>query len=184
MTHTGTKTIETKRLILRRVVSSDAEAMYRNWASDARVTKFLLWKEHKSVDETSCIIFEWVKSYEDLSCYHWVIVLREIDEPIGSISTVKINEKHLSCEVGYCIGYDWWNRGIVTEALIAVQKYLAGEAGFHRISAKHDRDNPASGRVMEKAGMKLEGIERESMINKNGKFCDMCVWAILADELK
>ena len=50
MKHQGTKTIETPRLILRRFTLEDAPAMYRNWASDPEVTKFLTWPAHSSVE--------------------------------------------------------------------------------------------------------------------------------------
>ena len=52
MRHSGTKTLETERLILRRFTVEDAEDMYQNLCSDSRVNKFLTWDVHKSIDET------------------------------------------------------------------------------------------------------------------------------------
>ena len=60
----GTQTIETERLVLRRFVIEDAENMYRNWASDPEVTKYLTWPAHSSAEITAMILNEWIKQYE------------------------------------------------------------------------------------------------------------------------
>ena len=60
MKHIGTKNIETERLILRRFTLDDADAMYRNWASDDEVTKYLTWPAHSSVDITKMVLADWV----------------------------------------------------------------------------------------------------------------------------
>ncbi|MBR4142117.1 MAG: GNAT family N-acetyltransferase, partial [Firmicutes bacterium] len=52
MKHCGTQTIETERLILRRLRREDAGAMFRNWTSDPEVTKYLTWPTHESVAVT------------------------------------------------------------------------------------------------------------------------------------
>ena len=59
MEHKGTVTLETPRLILRRLTLADAEPMYRNWASDPGVTKFLTWPTHSSVEVTKQILALW-----------------------------------------------------------------------------------------------------------------------------
>ena len=56
MKHLGTKTIETKRLILRKFTLNDAEVMYQNWASEPEVTKYLTWQPHESVEVTKDVI--------------------------------------------------------------------------------------------------------------------------------
>ena len=68
-----------------------------------------------------------------------------------------------TAEVGYCIGSRWWNQGYVSEALGMVMDFLFDQVGFHRIEARHDEENHASGRVMEKNGMKREGLLRGEM---------------------
>ena len=69
MNHLGTKIIETSRLILRPFVKEDAEAMYRNWASDPEVTKFLRWSAYKSVDDAHSILDIWIPQYSDKTFY-------------------------------------------------------------------------------------------------------------------
>ena len=63
----------------------DADAMFKNWANDEEVTKYLTWSPHGTEDVTKEILKQWVDSYKDEKYYQWAIVLKEIDEPIGSI---------------------------------------------------------------------------------------------------
>ena len=109
LTHKGTQTIETSRLILRRAVRDDAEPMFRNWASDPEVTKFLTWPAHSSIAVSEMVIGSWLQGYEKESYYQWMIVLKELDEPIGSISVVRQNDRVEKAEIGYCIVSQWWH---------------------------------------------------------------------------
>ena len=76
MNHSGTKRLETKRLILRRFTEDDAPAMYKNWASDGEVTKFLTWQPYKSLEDAEKTLAVWVRDYERKDCYQWAIVLK------------------------------------------------------------------------------------------------------------
>ena len=181
MNHLGTKRIETGRLILRPFVSDDAEAMYRNWASDPEVTKFLSWPAYKSVDTAHQILAVWTKQYHDNAFYQWAIELKEIGQPIGSISVVNQDDRVDMAEIGFCIGKNWWGQGVMTEALKAVMTFLFEEVGVQRIEAGHDPDNPASGAVQHKCGMKYEGTLRHADKNNQG-ICDACYYGLLASE--
>lgn len=179
--HKGTTTIETDRLILRRAVREDAEPMFRNWASDPEVTKYLTWPTYQNVESAYPILDQWIAEYEKPNFYQWMIVLKELGEPIGSISVVRQNDSVEKAEIGYCIGSSWWHQGIMTEALGAVIDYLFGEVGMNRISAFHDPRNPHSGGVMKKCGMQYEGTSRACDRNNQG-ICDLAQYAILRDD--
>ena len=183
LTHKGTQTIETSRLILRRAVREDAEPMFRNWASDPEVTKYLTWPVHNSIAVTEMVIGNWVQAYEKENYYQWMIELKEIGQPIGSISVVRQSERVEAAEIGYCIGSRWWHQGIMTEALTAVIEYLFTEVGMNRVAAIHDPNNPHSGGVMRKCGMKYEGTNRACDRNNQG-ICDAAQYAILRSEWK
>ena len=101
MEHKGTKRIETKRLLLRTFQPEDAEPMYRNWASDPEVTKFLTWPTHTSVEVSQAVTDSWVKESVGSKYYQWAVVLKAQGEPIGSISAVKINDETDSVTIGY-----------------------------------------------------------------------------------
>lgn len=137
MKHKGTKELQTNRLILRAFKETDAEEMYENWANDERVAKYLTWQAHKNVDETKMICKMWEEESLKLNSYQWLIILKDTNVKIGSISLVSVCEKEKAAEVGYCIGYNWWGQGYVPEALKTVLEYLK-EIGFVRIVAKYD----------------------------------------------
>lgn len=181
MKHLGTKRMETARLILRPFVKEDAPAMYRNWASDPEVTKFLSWPTYKTVDTAYEILNIWVPQYRDDTFYQWAIELKEIGEVIGSISVVNFDERVDMAEIGFCIGRSWWGQGMMTEAFQAVIDFLFGEVGVQRIEAGHDPNNPASGAVQRKCGLKYEGTLRRS-IRSNQGITDKTVMAILKEE--
>lgn len=181
LTHKGTQTIETPRLILRRARREDAEPMFRNWASDPKVTKYLTWPTYETVETAYPILDLWISEYEKPNYYQWMIELKELGEPIGSISAVRQNEKIKEAEIGYCIGSRWWHKGIMTEALSAVIEYLFTQVGMNRIAARHDPNNPHSGAVMRKCGMKYEGTHRACDRNNQG-VCDAAQYAILRSE--
>ena len=181
LTHKGTQTIESSRLILRRAVRDDAEPMFRNWASDPEVTKYLTWPTYEKVETAYQILDLWASEYEKPDYYQWMIVLKELGEPIGSISVVRQNDRVEEAEIGYCIGSRWWHKGIVSEALAAVIKYLFEEVGMNRVAARHDPNNPHSGGVMRKCGMKYEGTNRSCDRNNQG-ICDAAQYSILRSE--
>ena len=81
-------------------------------------------------------------------------------------------------EIGYWIGKPHWGKGYCTEAVTALVQYGFDSLGFERIFATHFRKNPASGRVMQKAGMKFEGRLRHH-VKKWGEFYDLEVYSLL-----
>ena len=181
MNHLGAKTLETERLILRPFKLSDAEAMYNNWANDPDVTKYLTWQPHKDVEETRGVISRWIKEAEDPENYQWAIVLKEIGEPIGSISVVALVNERDIVSIGYCIGKKWWHQGITSEAFEAVIRFMFDEVGVNRLEARHNVFNPNSGGVMKKCGLTYEGTMRQCATDNTG-LMDLCVYSILRSE--
>lgn len=182
MNHCGTQTIETNRLLLRRFSADDADAMYRNWASDPEVTKYLTWPYHTGPDISLAVLESWIPSYAKKDYYQWAIVLKEHgNEPIGSISAVQVNDDLNMIEIGYCIGKNWWHQGIVSEALKTVMDFFFDVVGADRIECRHDPRNPHSGMVMKKCGMRYEGTMLRADKNNQG-ICDVCWYALLRTE--
>ena len=180
MKHAGTQRIETKRLILRAFQLDDAKAMFRNWANDPEVTKYLTWPTHEREETTAQVVRYWVE-HDAPEAYQWAITTRETGEAIGSISVVRMQEETGSMEIGYCIGRAWWGRGLMPEALEAVIQYLFQVVGVEVIRACHDPRNPNSGRVMRKCGMHLDGTMRHWGTNNQG-VCDAVYYSLLRGE--
>ena len=182
MKHRGTVRLETKRLILRRFREEDAGPMFRNWACDAEVTRFLTWQPHVSAEATGKLLAGWIADYENENYYNWAIVLKDNgDEPIGNISAVGLNDDISMVHIGYCIGKAWWHHGIMSEALKAVMDFFFDQVEANRIESLHDTQNPRSGMVMKRCGMKYEGTKRGAARNNQG-ICDVCCYALLKDE--
>lgn len=183
MLEIGTKQIETPRLVLRRFTVEDAPAMYRNWASDAEVTKYLTWPVHASCAVSASVLTDWVKSYASGATYQWAIVPKEgvENEPIGSIGVVHAHAEIGLTHIGYCIGRAWWHKGITSEALAAVIRFLFEEAEVNKVESRHDPRNSDSGKVMEKCGLRYEGTQRAADQNNQG-ICDAAYYGLLRTE--
>lgn len=181
MVHKGTKTLEINRLLLRPFVLADAEAMFKNWANDSEVTKYLMWKPHGTIEVTKEVLDDWIKRYKEQNFYQWAIVEKSINEPIGSISVVKQDDKIKMVHIGYCIGKSWWGKGYTSEALKRLVKFFFEEVEVNRIEARHDPRNTNSGKVMQKAGLRYEGTSLQSDFSNQG-ISDMANYALIAKD--
>ena len=178
--HIGTQPLETPRLHLRRFTMADAEPMFALWCNDAVVTRFLSWRPHGTIDVTKRLLARWQEQYKEPTFYNWAI---EFDGfPIGGIDLIMRSEKSLRAELGYCLATRCRGRGIATEAACAVLTFAFETVGLHKICAKHDVENPASGRVMEKLGMRREGCLKLDAQRLDGTYSDMLLYGILREE--
>ena len=109
------------------------------------------------------------------------ITPRSATEDLLGTITLHISREHAHAEIGYWIGVHAWGRGYATEASRAVIGYAFGELALHRITGRHVTRNPASGRVMQKLGMQLEGLHRHAF-RRWGRFEDVAVYGLLAPE--
>lgn len=180
LTHIGTQEIKTERLTLRRFTIEDAKPMFDTWANDKRVTKFLTWLPHGTLEVTESIVSLWIKDYEKADNYNWAIELE--GKIIGSISVTEIDENSERVEIGYCIGFDFWGKGIMSEAAKAVIDFLFEKVNVHRVTITHATKNPASGKVAKHCGLTLEGVRREFFKSTCGEFLDIAVYSILRHE--
>ena len=181
MQHKGTKCLETKRLILRPFQIEDYSSVYTNWASDSEVTKYLTWNPHASKEVSKDYVQFCIDGYKDEKIYQWGIELKETRELIGNISVVHVDDSIDSVELGWVIGRAWWGNGYMSEAASQVVKFLFNEVKVNRIAARHDVNNPKSGRVMQKIGMKYEGTLRQCDRNNQG-VVDCVYYSILKEE--
>ena len=180
MKHVGTKTIETKRLTLRRLELSDAEMMFKNWTGDDNVTRFLRWDAHNTIDDTKNMIQQWMDSYHEDSTYYWGIHLKT-GEMIGSTGITITSEYDAQGSLGYKLGSLWWNHGYSSEAAGAVLDYMFFNTDIERIDAFSSVQNPASEKVMEKIGMHYEGLLQHYYKTRDG-FHDCTLYGIIRSE--
>lgn len=172
--------IKTQRLTLRRMNRHDAADIFA-YSKDVQVARHVLWDAQRSIGEARAYLRYMLRQYRLNQPSSWGIVWRETGRLIGTIGFMSYSEDHNSAEVGYSLSRDYWNRGLMSEALEACLRYAFDEMGLHRVEAQHEVDNPASGRVMEKCGMQREGILRGRLYNK-GRYVDVCLYAILEED--
>jgi len=177
LNHKGTQEIKTDRLLLRRFTSKDIEDAFNNWASDEDVTRYLTWCAYKDISGEAEYINQQIAKYVNNDFYAWAIEFE--GQTIGTIDAHPVENLAIA-SIGYCMGKKWWGKGIMTEALKAVIDYLFS-CGFIRIFAIHDISNPASGGVMQKAGMEFEGIIRKGGKDNRGNLVDVKQYSIIND---
>lgn len=181
MEHKGTVLIDTNRLLLRQFTVNDIQHAFNNWTSDSRVTEFLRWPTHRDITVTESVLKDWIEKYRDKTFYQWAIVLKEIDEPIGTISVVDMDERTNKVHIGYCIGSTWWNKGYTSEAFSNIIPFLFNDVGVKRIESQHDPNNPNSGKVMKKCGLSFEGVLRKADWSNKG-IVDASMYGLLAED--
>ena len=173
-------TLTTPRLRLRRFVDADAPRV-QLLAGDAAVAEPTLHIPHPYPDGVAEAWIagqaqEWAESRRAV----WAITRKDDGLLLGTIDLFFRLARH-QAGTGYWVGREYWGQGVATEALGAVIEWGFDALGLHRIEASHLTRNPASGRVMAKAGMRLEGTQRESVMWR-GRFEDMALWAVLASD--
>lgn len=159
---------------------ADLDDRYQ-FLSDEQVTRFLPFPAHKSKEETETGLHYYLDLYAQGKVAPWGIEERATGRLIGTIGFTSWNPRHGRAEIFYYIAREAWGKGIVTEAARAVVQFGLEKMELNRVEATVNLDNPASQRVMEKLGMKREGILRESY-KIQGAYMDHYIYAVLRSE--
>ena len=174
--------LETSRLVLRPLKMKDAKDIFA-YASDPDVARYVLWEPHKTVADTRNYIRYIRALYHRGLPASWAVTLRKSGQVIGTIGFMWYSDANSAAEIGYSFSKAHWNMGYATEALRAVIDSVFRTLPVNRLEAQHDVRNPASGRVMEKGGMRKEGVLRQRIKNK-GEFVDVALWSFLRTDLE
>lgn len=172
--------LETPDLILRKPAMKDAKDIFC-YASDPEVARYVLWEPHRNLAETRSFVRFLRSRIRAGYPSSWVVVLKQTGTVIGTIGFIWYSETNRSAELGYSFSREYWNRGYATQALGAVIDASFTSLPLNRLEAQHDVRNPASGRVMEKCGLRQEGILRDRIVNK-GEYVDAALYAILRSD--
>ena len=150
--------------MLRRPRKEDAREIYERYAADPEVTRYLVWRPHKSMEETEIFLNRCTEVWNNSVAFPWVIVPKENGHVAGMLE-IRI-AGHIA-DLGYVLAKPFWRRGYMTEAVREVVNWAFSQPSIYRIWAVCDVDNPASLRVLEKVGMKSEGILKRWIIHPN-----------------
>jgi [ribosomal protein S5]-alanine N-acetyltransferase len=175
--------LTTKRLTLRPFVLSDATDVQR-LAGDRAVADGALNLPHPYEDGIAEAWIEALKERFDADDeIVFAVTLTQTRLLLGTVGLIRSKMNPFLAEMGYWIGVPFWNHGYCTEAARRVAAFGFSSWSLHRIHAHHFSRNPSSGRVMEKIGMKKEGLLRRHVF-KRGRFENVVVWGMLKHELK
>ncbi len=174
----GTKEIQTKRLILRRVTKEDEEALYNNYGKDKNVQRYINYAPCATREGTHDFIEMHLDHYKnDKDFYGWVITFN--NEVIGTIGLFNIDLDNEQCEIGYSISSHYWGQGIVSEAAKSVIDYAFNSIKAHRVIGTCHSENIASEKVMNNIGMHYEGLLHDAQKNRDGTYSDLKLYAII-----
>src|SRR3989339_150322 len=173
-------TLETSRLILRKMTLDDAADMFE-YASDPAVSRYTLWNPHRTIKDSEEFLKGISSSYEKGLIENWGIALKENNKFIGTCGYFYWNQEFARAEIQYAMSGKYWGKGLMTEAVCRVLEFGFTEMKLNRVEARCMLDNIGSERVMQKNGMKFKGIARQAIFAKE-KYFDLKVYAILKSE--
>jgi [ribosomal protein S5]-alanine N-acetyltransferase len=175
-------TLETERLILRKMTFEDAEAIFA-YASDPEVSRYTLWETHRSIEDSKAFLELEVSKRESGGEPDWGILYKGDHRLVGTCGIISWEPHHARAEIGYALSREYWSRGLMPEAARAMIRFGFERMSLNRIEARCIAENVASARVMEKAEMTHEGTLRQRELIK-GAYRDIEVYAILREELR
>ena len=170
-------TLETERLLLRRFVFSDADKV-THLCNNYQIYINTLSLPYPYTKDCA---LTWIKShsdnFENEKLYEFAVCDKITGELYGSIA-LSNHKNYRNGELAYMIGQDYWNMGYGTEAAEAMIKWAFDHKAYHKVYARYFVSNPASGRIMEKVGMKKEGLLIDHVM-KEGQFMDLLYFGII-----
>ena len=174
--------LETERLLLRPLRVADTMDMFA-YAHDEEVTRYLLWQPHRDAAHTRSYLEYLSGRYRIGMHYEWAVVLKAENRMIGTCGFVSVDCPNNGAEIGYVLNPQYRGQGLVPDAVDRVLRFGFEMLQLHRIEARYMLGNDASRRVMEKVGMRFEGVRRASIFVK-GAYRDVGVCAILRPEFR
>jgi [ribosomal protein S5]-alanine N-acetyltransferase len=157
--------LEATRVLLRMPQQTDADAIYRHYAHDPHIVTYLAWCPHQSCEETRSFLQERIAEWARGPRYSWMVVRRDDKAVLGMLSIRRIQPFRIS--MSYVIRQDAWGQGYGTEAAKTVITWALSLPEIFRVEACCDLENAGSARVLEKLGMKREGILRRTGYTPN-----------------
>jgi ribosomal-protein-alanine N-acetyltransferase len=177
--HFGTHPqIHTPRLLLREIIPSDAQVLF-HIRTHPDVTRYLGRDNDKDVSETANLILKIRASFEANDGITWGVCLKDRPEPlIGTMGIWKIDKGNHRGEVGYTLLPEYWQKGLMSEAMEAIIHFGFHEIKLHSLEANTSVGNEASHALLRKFGFKLEAHFKENWYH-NGSFSDSMIFSLL-----
>lgn len=179
--HSGTLTIETDRLVLRRFNYDDSAAMLKFWVADKKIQSMYSEPTYSTQEAVNELLNKYIESYKSAHYYRWAIISKDNKECIGQIAYSLVDDKNHFAEIEYCIGTQFQCKGLATEATRAIIKFGFKDMNLHKVQICHKSINVPSKRVIEKCGFTYEGTLRDYFY-MDEKYVDRLFYSILKSE--
>ncbi|KGE19774.1 GNAT family N-acetyltransferase [Paenibacillus wynnii] len=170
-------TLETERVILRKLTMDDAEDMYE-YASDSEVAKYTTWEAHNSIEDSVGFLNFLIQKYNNKQLAPWGIMLKSNQKVIGTCGYMNWIPQINRAELAYALSREFWGKGIMTEAANEILEFGFDKMKLNRIEAFCLSENAGSKALMRKIGMKHEGTLLEYIYLK-GAYRDVDIRALL-----
>jgi [ribosomal protein S5]-alanine N-acetyltransferase len=172
--------LETPRTILRKINVNDIQDIFV-YCSDEEVSKHTTWDVHKKIEDTDGFVNFVIDRYNNCQLSPWGIQDKITGKIIGTCDFVKWDIDNCRAEIGYALSRKYWGQGYMTECVKKLIEFGFKNMNLIRIEARCVLDNIGSSKVMERSGMKFEGILRKHIFNK-GKFQDVKIYSIIDED--
>ncbi len=181
LSHLGTQTIDTERLILRPFRYTDDVDMLTYWISDPKIQSLYSEPTYNTKEEVKELLDKYIGSYEKLDYYRWAIIEKESNICIGQIAIFLVDNKNHFCEIEYALGSKFHRKGYASEAVKAILDFGFNNVNFHKVQVCHKEGNMASQGVIRKCNFTYEGSLRDFFF-MDGKYVNRLYYSMLKDE--
>jgi [ribosomal protein S5]-alanine N-acetyltransferase len=157
-------TWETKRLRLAPASRADAAAVFDNYAANADVSRYMMWRPHRSIADTEQYLQRCEDVWEQRTAFPWSLRLKEDGSFAGMLEA---RVRRHAVDIGYVLAPRLWRRGLMSEAVAGLVDWAMSQPDIFRIWAVCDVENVASAGLLESVGMQREGTLRRWLVHPN-----------------
>ncbi|GAE32185.1 GNAT family N-acetyltransferase [Halalkalibacter hemicellulosilyticus] len=173
-------TLETERLQLRKMKTSDAPYLFNIW-SDPTVTRYMNISDFESVEQATAMITHLNQLANEHQAIRYSIILQKTGDIIGSCGFNHFDFTNERAEIGYELGKHYWGQGYANEAISTIIDYGFKELALNRIEAKVELENESSVKLLKRLNFTYEGLLRQ-VEKYEGAFHDLALYSTLACE--
>ena len=172
--------LETKHLRLDKIDSSYVKDIYE-YASDPKVTRFVIWPRHKTPQDTSAFLYGWLEDVYERNVPNWAMIHKKDNKMMGTAGYSMVDLDNYFGEIGVVVNQKYWGQHLGGEAAKKIISFGFEKMHLHRIQARTFADNIPSRKSLEEVGFHLEGIRRHAHFREN-RFLDETLYAVLVEE--
>ncbi|MGG2065534.1 GNAT family N-acetyltransferase [Bacillus sp. S14(2024)] len=176
--------LESQNLILKKIEDAHLQDVYVIYSND-KVFKYCGIIPKHNVKTVSKMIQHFERDYNKQSRIKWGIFQKnETDTLVGIIEAMDFNRKVNMVTIGYFLAEEYWGKGIASEAVHAIVKFLFEDVHINRIQAEVIPENDLSKKVLLKNGFTKEGLLRQATLWSGKGIVDLEIYSILKEEYK